>query len=292
MGSPAAILAIWMWAAGLVADERTANRQNLNELPADLLVPAVTDEQPGAGRRVRLRNPGFSGQEACHVLYLPPEWRPHAKYPVLVEYPGNGGYQNALGDRSTGLVEDCVLGYGISGGRGMIWLCLPFIDSATRTHQTKWWGDPEATAAYCRTAVAAVCRDYGGDPRAVILTGFSRGAIACGYIGLRDDETARLWRACITHSHFDGVRRWNYPGDDRAAARQRLARLQGRPLFVCQEESVEDIRIYLAEAGHRGPTEFLALPFPNHSAEWVLKDLPQRQRLRSWLRDLLHVPGQ
>lgn len=35
-------------------------------------------------------------------LYLPPDWRPGEKYPILVEYPGNGGYRNALGDICTG----------------------------------------------------------------------------------------------------------------------------------------------------------------------------------------------
>jgi hypothetical protein len=25
------------------------------------------------------------------------------------------------------------------------------------------------------------------------------------------------------------------------------------------------------------------MPFPNHSAAWVLRDMPERQRLREWL---------
>jgi hypothetical protein len=33
--------------------------------------------------------------------------------------------------------------------------------------------------------------NFGGDASAVVLTGFSRGAIACGYLGMHDDETAK-----------------------------------------------------------------------------------------------------
>ena len=50
-----------------------------------------------------------------------------------------------------------------------------------------------------------VCEQYGGDRAAVILTGFSRGAIACNYLGLHNEEIAGLWRAFIPYSHYDGV---------------------------------------------------------------------------------------
>lgn len=264
---------------------------NLNDIPSDLKVPAATDEVPAAGKRVRQWNPAFEGTDVFHVVYLPPDWRAGNKYPVIVEYPGNGGFQNKLGDRSTGRVEDCKLGYGISGGQGMIWLCLPFVDPQTRKHQLHWWGDPDATAAYCRETVARMCRDYGGDPDALILAGFSRGSLAGGYIGLRDDATAKLWRALILHSHHDGVRRWNYPDSDVAAAHRRLARLGNRPQFISHEGSVEDIRKYLQSAHYEGPAELLAIPYPNHSPDWVLKDIPERKKLRDWLADVLKEPS-
>jgi hypothetical protein len=89
---------------------------NLNDLKSDLTVPEVTDEPPAAGKRVRQVNPGYETWNLSHVLYLPPDWKPGNKYPVLVEYPGNGNYTNKYGDVSTGRVEDCKLGYGISGG--------------------------------------------------------------------------------------------------------------------------------------------------------------------------------
>lgn len=261
---------------------------NLNDLKSDLAVPAVTDEKPAAGKRVRQVLPGYETWKMAHVLYLPPEWKAGGKYPVIVEYPGNGGYENKLGDRSTGRVEDCKLGYGLSGGRGFIWVCLPFVDPKAKAHALTWWGDADATAAYCRKAVASVCQDFGGDPDAVVLTGFSRGAIACNYIGLRDDATAKLWRAMIVHSHYDGVRRWGYAGDDAAAARQRLQRFKGRPQFITHETSVDDVRGFLKDA--EVDVTFRALPYPNHSAEWVLKDIPERTEVRKWLARVLQTP--
>jgi hypothetical protein len=133
--------------------------------------------------------------------------------------------------------------------------------------------------------VARICNEFGGDPGAVILTGFSRGAIACNYIGLRDAETAKLWRAMIVHSHYDGVRRWGYSGDDRESALKRLSRFSGKPQFVTHELSIDDTRDFLKSADVRAT--FCPLPYPNHSADWVLKDIPERKQLREWLVEVL-----
>ncbi|MDB5390417.1 MAG: hypothetical protein JWM11_6063 [Planctomycetaceae bacterium] len=279
----ACVLAFSSWAASQSAQK---NLGNLNLIKSDLIVPEPVDGEPGPGKRVRQSNPGYAGWNLYHVLYLPPNWKPGEKYPVLVEYPGNGGYENRLGDISTGRVEDCKLGYGISGGKGMIWVSLPFVNPQTKQHQLNWWGDADATAAYCRQTVRRICEEYGGDSNAVILTGFSRGAIACGYIGLRDDETAKLWRAMLPHSHFDGVRQWDYPASDAQSARQRLARFAGKPQFISHELSVEETRSYL-QGTDLSPITFLALPYPNHSDQWVLKDLPERQQVRGWLAEVL-----
>lgn len=258
---------------------------NLNEIASDLVVPPLTGDEPAAGRRFRMTLPNDNGWNLAHAVYLPFDWKAGETYPVIVEYPGNGGYENKYGDKSTGRVEDCKLGYGISGGRGFIWLCLPFVDPKSKTHALNWWGDPDATATYCRRAVAQVCKSFGGDANAVILCGFSRGALACSYIGLRDDETAKLWRAMITHSHFDGVRRWNYPDSDAASARTRLRRYGNRPIYVTNEESVADIEEFLQGTDLNATVR--VLPYPNHTAEWVLKDIPERAELRAWLAKVL-----
>lgn len=260
---------------------------NLNGLPSDLTVPEVTRGTPAPGQRVWQTNQGFEKTEIAHALYLPPDWRPGKRYPVIMEYPGNGGYRNALNDVSRGRVQDCKLGYGLSGGVGMIWVSLPFVDPKTGKHAVKWWGDPDATADYCKQTVARICREYGGDAENVILTGFSRGAIACNYIGLRDAEIAKLWKAMLPHSHYDGVRKWNYSDSDAASARQRLARLGTRPQFISHEKSTQQTEVYLKDSGISGQFTFMALPYPNHSDEWVLKDIPQRRQARQWLRNIV-----
>lgn len=265
---------------------------NIHNVPSDLTVPRVTDGVPEAGQRVRQRNVAQEEGNVYHTLYLPTDWVAGKKYPVIVDYPGNGGYANALGDRSVGRVEDCKLGYGISGGKGMIWVALPFVDTTERRHTTKWWGDADATAAYCRQTVERVCAEYGGDRDAVILSGFSRGAIACGYIGLRDDATAKLWRAIIAHSHYDGVRRWNYPEDDEASAAKRLARFHGRPQFISHEKSIDDTAAYLKRHDAFKGTTLMVLPYPNHTDEWVLKDIPERKQIRAWLEEVLKSTAQ
>jgi hypothetical protein len=276
------------------AEDRSINI-NLNTIPSDLTVPLVVRGEPAAGRRVWQCNPGYEGWKVQHAIYLPRDWRvgesrKQIKYPVLVEFPGNGDYQNALGDKSLGGVEDCKLGYGIGGGERFIWVSLPFVDRTTKAHTTQWWGDADLTAAYCRTTVARVCDEYGGDAERVILCGFSRGAIACGYIGLRDEQTAKLWRAMVIHSHYDGVRRWNYPQQDEASARQRLARFAGKRQFISQENSIDDIERFLSATAAGETTvraTLLRLPYPNHSDEWVLKAIAERAVLRRWVDEVL-----
>ncbi|MCX6623216.1 MAG: hypothetical protein NTY38_19560, partial [Acidobacteria bacterium] len=107
--------------------------------------------------------------------------------------------------------------------------------------------------------------------------------IGCNFLGLHDDEIARLWCGFIPSSHYDGVRPWPYPGSDRAAALERLKRLRGRPSFICHDGSVEPTRQYLESTGEPGPFEFVTLPYRNHTDEWVLRDIPERRRLRDWV---------
>lgn len=260
---------------------------DLSTVPPDLELPPLSDGAPGPGLRVRQTAPEWAHTAVHHVLYLPTDWRPGRRYPVIVEYAGNGPYTNAFGDVSTGAVEGSCLGYGISGGNGYIWLCLPFVNAREGCNQAQWWGEVEATVDYCRRTVLRTCEAYGGDPGAVILTGFSRGAIACNYIGLHDDEIAGLWRAFIPYSHYDGVRQWGYSGDDRASALGRLKRLQGRPQFICDEVGVEATREYLQATGVQGDFAFCPVPFRNHSDRWVLRDCPPRRELRGWLARVL-----
>jgi hypothetical protein len=247
----------------------------------------MTKGVPCPGVRVRQVTAEYQGTEVYHALYLPVNWRLGERYPVIVEYAGNGGYRNVFGDVCSGRVEDCNLGYGISGGTGFIWTCLPYVSEDHTRNQLQWWGDVEATVAYCKAAVPRICHEYGGDPSAVFIAGFSRGAIANNYIGLHDDEIARLWRGFIAHSHYDGVRVWGYPGDDRRSAARRLERLQGRAQFISHEGSVEETRCYLEEANANGAFTFLPIPYRNHADVWVLRDIPERKDLCEWVDRLV-----
>jgi len=103
------------------------NLPDIKTVPLDLEVPAMVDASPAAGKRVRVTSPEYKDTEVHHTLYLPTDWKAGGRYPVIVEYAGNGPFKNKFGDICSGKVEDCNLGYGISGGKGVIWVCLPYI---------------------------------------------------------------------------------------------------------------------------------------------------------------------
>ncbi len=276
-----------------------AKAPDIDSVAADLVVPRMTQGEPAAGRRVQQTIPSYRGTAVHHALYLPFDWQRGRRYPVLVEYAGNGDYRNEYGDVSTGRVEDSKLGFGISAGRGCIWVCMPYLDGAGKKNVTKWWGDAPDYAAgptldYCKRAVPWICSEYGGDPKAVFLMGFSRGAIACNYLGLYDDGIARLWRGFVAYSHYDGVvTSWGYPGADRAAAVKRLRRLEGRPQFICHEvtadarASLSATKAYLEATKTKAPFTFMETGFRNHSDAWALRPSPARAALRKWLREVL-----
>ena len=262
--------------------------RDIRSIEPDLTVPPVSDGEPAPGKRVRRVLPRYQGTKVHHLIYLPTDWNPGERYPVIVEYAGNGPYKNRYGDTSAGTVEGSKLGYGISGGKGFIWLCLPYVNTKEMKNQQRWWGDVEATCDYCKEAVRSECKALGGDPSQVILSGFSRGAIACGYIGLHDDETAKLWLAFIPYSHYDGLRDWGYPGSDRESAIERLKRIDGRASFICHETSVAATRKYIEQAGVKAPFTFRALSFHNHNDAWTLRDCEERRELRAWLAKVLN----
>ena len=238
-----------------------ADLPDIRGVPIDLTLPPVTRGQPAAGKRAVQVEPEYKGTAVHHILYLPADWAPGKRYPVIVEYAGNGPYENEYGDVSTGEVEGSVMGYGLSGGTGFIWLALPFVDPKEGKNQTWWWGDVEATVDYAKRAIRRVCEQFGGDPSAVILTGFSRGAIACNYIGLHDDEIADIWLAFMPYSHYDGVRDWDYAGSSKADARIRLKRLAGRASFVTHERSIDETQRYIEQSGIVAPFTFQAIPY-------------------------------
>ena len=193
-----------------------------------LLTPQMVDEEPAAGRRVRQVASEYLGTQVYHALYLPIDWKKGEKFPVLVEYTGN----RFAASGSTGEVKDANLGFGLTGGKGFIWITMPCIEAGGKSNAVRWWGDRKRTIEYCKTNLRRICEQYGGDLGSVFICGFSRGAIGASYIGLANDEIAAFWKGVITHDHFDGGRTWAYPDSDRKSALQRLARLKGRPVLA------------------------------------------------------------
>jgi hypothetical protein len=271
---------------------------DIRTVKPDLALPPLTDQKPAAGLCVKQSHPDWKDTRVYHVIYLPTDWQPGKDFPVLVEFAGNGPYRSRFGDVSTGHPEGSKMGYGISGGAGFIWICLPYLDNAGKKNVTQWWGNPprrdaRPTVAYCKKTVPWICEKYGGDPKRVILCGFSRGAIACNFIGLHDDEIAKLWRAFIPYSHYDGVNeRWGYPGADRNSALARLRRLGKRPQFICHENApgklnLKATRDFLKTADAMGNFTFRETSFRNHNDAWLLRPSPARRALRLWLDGVL-----
>jgi hypothetical protein len=279
--------------AGVFSAIGADNSRDIRSVAADLQVPTIEAGPAAPGKRVNEVLPEYANTKVHHVTYLPTDWRPGMTYPVIAEYAGNGGYKNKYGDITTGRVEDSNLGYGISAGRGFIWVCLPCLNDKGTGNVTKWWGNPpehnpRATINYCRKVIPWICAKYGGDPNRVVLTGFSRGAIACNFIGLHDSEIAKLWCAFAPFSHYDGVVEWEYKGSDRAAALVRLKLLGDRPQFICAEEglgghSVSATKAYLDATGVRGDFTFRTTGFRNHDDQWILRPSKARDELRRWV---------
>jgi|TARA_B100000959_G_scaffold280609_1_gene342758 hypothetical protein len=266
---------------------------DISSVKPDLILPPLTEGAPTPGKRVKQTHPDWKDTEVYHVIYLPKDWRPKKRYPVIVEYAGNGPYKNKFGDISTGRPEGSKMGYGISGGSGFVWVCIPYLNNAGKKNVTQWWGnrpkyDPKPTLDYCKKAVPWVCKNYGGESKSVTLCGFSRGAIACNFLGLYDDDISRLWRAFIPYSHYDGVRRWAHPGSDSKSAKRRLHRLDGRPQFICHEGTdVSGTQKFLDSTGIEGKFTFQATGFRNHNDAWLLRPSPARDTLRAWLGKVL-----
>jgi predicted esterase len=272
------------------------------------LPEAAAGDAPGlalaAGLRLRCVAPEYAaaGNDAvAHLVALPQDWVEGRRYPVLVEYAPNR-YQGAgaFGPLScAGTTADCRMGFYLAGapgrpecGVGYLWVCMPLIacdraapdDLARRREAIRWWGaagdgpavisdtvGQRLAAEYLRANLPRVCARFGGDPGRVALLGFSRGAIAGGWIGRSDDATAALFRAFVLHSWHDGMSDPLCPGDP---GQLRLRRALGRPSFLsCGERDhgramTEEADRQLRALGADSELHVVAdLP---HSDEWVL----------------------
>jgi hypothetical protein len=245
-------------------------------------VPAVEDLAPAPGKRVRYRPSGDESTGIYSVLNLPQDWQPSKSYPVIVEYPGN----IFLGPQcySTGLPDQCVIGYGISKGQGAICLGLPFIDRAAGKIAENAWGNAEDTADYAVRMVEEVCTKYGGDTANIVLTGFSRGAIACGYIGLRNERIAALWKGFHACQHYDGG---GWSGATMPGALERAARFRGKGVFQTDNPK-EKYQPVIDAMGAEAVWADSGLGF--HSTAMFLDERASTRALREWFWKLVALP--
>jgi hypothetical protein len=288
-------------------------------ITADLQHQTVAAGDPRPGVVAWQRLPAYTGTEVGHTVYLPPTWVSGRTYPVVVEYLGN-----------TAKVRDLrSIGYPLCVDQEMIWVVLPFIAADRTTDTPMWWGDVAATVAYAKEAVPAICAAWGGDPTRVALVGSSRGGIACNYIGLHDDDIARLWCAMIIVSHYDDMHvPWGMTPEEQHAAPERVKRLGRTPQLIVGEHTTspqpwedtglrqqiaaqnldtfatakaalklvpivqyEKTRVFLRQHCPHGNVTFMDLPWVNHgSASW-LRETPERQAVRAWLAKTLGTGG-
>jgi hypothetical protein len=268
----------------------------------DLQLPVLENGMASPGKRVAVVPTEYKGTDVHHIQYLPTDWdkdwrKKGLSWPVIIEYTGNKYPTSG----STGEVEGAALGYGLSSGK-FIWAVLPFVAKDHNHNEVTWWGDEQATVEYAKRNVPRICREYGGDSSRVFLCGFSRGAIAVNYIGLYDDDIARLWCGFISHDHYDGVREWKGTAwgsplaDYRASAIQRLNRLQGRPVLICQNGGTSDVEEYLSDYINLANFTFLDVPvtkifpqIPNdltihpHTDRWMFVDSRERRQVWKWM---------
>jgi hypothetical protein len=264
----------------------------------DLALPPLTEQGPQPGKRAAITTGEYAGTKVRHLIALPDDWTPDWKargksWSVIAEYTGN--YFPTSG--STGEVEGAALGFGVARGKA-IWVVLPYVAKDHQKNECTWWGDIDATVGYAKTNIPRICAEFGGDPQKVVLCGFSRGAIGVSFLGLHDDEVAKLWCGLWAHDHFDGMLEWKGQtwGSPLARYREeasvRLRRLNGRPLLVCQAGA--ETRRFIDALAPSGVT-YLTVDmrthfgtFPNdlaqhpHNDRWPLRNGDATTIARGW----------
>jgi hypothetical protein len=240
--------------------------------------PPLTDGALAPGAFVRVVAPEYAGTGVHHGVYLPPDWSPGRQYPVIVETPCNkyGAF--------TGKVEDTRLAYHIAGCRNYVWIVLPYIKA--QANLDYGWGELDANLAYWQQNVRRTLEAVGGDPGAVIVGGFSRGAIGAGYVGLHNDAIADAWLGFFLHSHADVVS--NLTPDGGAGSAARMARVAGRASWLSWGavgdggvvNSLKGVDL-LESLGY--PVTTLAVPKVGHTDVWSIDDEPSRALAQAWL---------
>jgi hypothetical protein len=298
----------------VVHEQLSARTIQISDANKPYVTPEMQTGKPEPGKRVKVIPDGYAGTNVYHSLYLPEGHTTDKKYPVIVEYTGN----HAPGLGSSGQVKDAGLGYATARALGAIWVVMPYLSVDGRTSEKKWWGSETQTIDYCAKQLREICMNYGGDPSAVFIIGFSRGAIAVNRLGLNDDRAADIWLAFHSHDHFDGQFRWSAPwannGDYKAYkadAVERAKRYKGRAALVCGEK-MDSLANFLSstQINTFGKLTVLSVPvgqiippdelFVNpdngeiitHTDKWMNYDSPMADEVVQWYRDVIkNKPG-
>jgi hypothetical protein len=281
----------------------------LTEVAGALTPPPVTSGEAAPGQRVKVTAPEYLGTNVYHSVYLPVNWHSGGKYPVIVEYAPN--YTSSF----AGTVEDTHLGFYQSGGSDCIWVTMPTINyqAIPMSNSIYWWGTYDLSndafgqaksAEYLKTNLVRIMEKYGGDPSSVFITGFSRGAIATGYIGLSSDELADIWLAFMPHSHHDGG---SWTPDNSLT---RTSRVKGRASFITYGQydggASNSLIGFNNLTSLNFPVVSYELKFYSHTDEWItdintpaassassLANVTDvRSALRAWMQNVITTkPG-
>jgi predicted esterase len=242
-------------------------------------LPEMTSGSPGPGKRVKVQLQEDKNNFKYFALYLPTNWQPNKSYPVIFEYPGNIFYSTKA-CYSSGRPESCTMGYGISQGKDSIWVSMPFIDQDSQTIAENGFGSNEGkdTINYSLKVIDLVCQQWNGDRNNLFICGFSRGSIACGYIGLSNDKIAAHWKGIIGCQHYDGSR-WNQ--SNMKGAILRAPRFKGKAIFQVDNQKEKYQPVVDATSSKVGWT-FTKSGLNYHSTTMFLDDRPMMQQLRRW----------
>jgi len=245
-----------------------------HDFPVRLIVPTAAEGLPEPGKRVYMT---LAGSPVRYVLYLPNDWTPDGRFPIIAEYSGNILYSKNT--YSTGKADQGNIGYGMSQGSGVIWVNLPFL-SPDRTHeQLDGFGNLDATAEYARKVIRQVVEEYSGDSGAVILAGFSRGGAACGFIGLRNHDIADVWLGFHSVSGGDGA---GWLGSEMPGAIERAARMKGRSSFITDGVPWQDVLARLKQ-----PFTYMDSQIGAHVDTMFLDNRPSTVAVRKWMANVL-----
>ena len=246
-------------------------------------VPDMVEGKPAPGRRVRYQLADDADNGIYCAVYLPPDWKPGKRYPVIAEYPGNVMY-SAKVCWSTGRPEQCAMGYGISSGKNAIWVSLPFVNHENGEIAEAGFGssDGDDTTNYAINVINDLCANWGGDRNNLFLCGFSRGAIACGYIGLRNDEIAKLWKGFVACQHYDGSP-WRESKMEDAVLR--APRFRGEAIFQVDNKQ-EKYQPVVDATDPSVKWTWVQSKLGYHTTAMFLDERPSTKTLRQWYQDL------